>query len=179
MGDYERGYDDGLDDGRQALRDYRRSLIEECAGLAVVATLYGHITRATRIPDPAEPRIPIAPAPPSLAEDVAEYLTRNPSHCAYCHGHGLCISHPKPPPFAAAYSDTPAGRRYWLASADCEACAGTGDDPIVTKTEDDGYLLPALCGHCNGTGARTDCSAIARRYGGDGTARSASFEVTR
>jgi len=179
MGDYERGYDDGLDDGRQALRDYRRSLIEECAGLAVVATLYGHITRATRIPDPAEPRIPIAPAPPSLAEDVAEYLTRNPSHCAYCHGHGLCISHPKPPPFAAAYSDTPAGRRYWLASAECRACVGTGRDDSGVNVHDNTRDESAICPDCNGTGARTDVGAIARRYGGDGTARSASFEVTR
>jgi len=190
MDDYDRGYNDGLDDGRQALRDYRRSLIEECAGLAVVATLHGHVTRATRIPDPAEPRIPIAPAPPSLAEDVARGLAGYgiPSKCEHCNGTGNrrvplqrsrcphCESgrSRSPAPFAAAYSDTPTERRYWLASAACPACY---DEPRCEPIRQPRREPP--CARCSGTGARTDVGAIARRYGGDGFARSATFEVKR
>ena len=150
---------------------YRRSFVEECAGLAVVECLPmpedGTLLHGTGTSWSADRVVPIAPAPPSLAEAVAQYLTRNPSHCPYCHNHGPCVSHPKPPPFAAAYSDTPTGRAYVLVSVGCETCGGKG------------HVGVAGCRRCNGKGARTDVGEIARRYGGSGDARSARFEVRR
>ena len=63
---------------------------------------------------------------------------------------------------------------------ECEACCGSGRR--LNATAGSGEYARDLvvdCPDCNGTGARADVEAIARRYGGDGDARSARFEVKR
>ena len=148
-------------------------IAEECAGLAVVRTLASMTTTC----QPHEwvgwaIQIPIAPAPPSLLDRVAGMLLeRNPWT-----GDDWLWPSDDPPPFAAAYSDTPTGRVYVLVSAECRPCWGTGH----VGADHDGTMDD--CRDCNGTGARADIAAIAARYPGDhseDTARLARFEVER
>ena len=151
-------------------------IAEECAGLAVVRTLASMTTTIQphewvgwAIP------VPIAPAPPSLLEQVARMLLeRNPWT-----GDDWLWPSDDPPPFAAAYADTPSGRQYVLASSACERCGGKGKIGKVVAMEPSFGLVKPSCPDCNGTGARADVGAIARRYGGDGDARLARFEVGR
>jgi hypothetical protein len=64
-------------------------------------------------------------------------------------------------------------RTYVLVSGECPRCDGDG-----TGFGDGTPCLGAdVCPDCSGTGARIDVGAIARRYGGDGDARVARFEV--
>ena len=154
-------------------------LVEECAGLAVVRTLASMTTTCQphewvgwAIP------VPIAPAPPSLLERVAEMLLeRNPWT-----GDDWLWPSDDPPLFAAAYSDTPGGRQYVLASAACDRCQGDGAIGLAETADQFLGLVRYTCHACHGTGARTDVSAIAARYPGDhgeDTAHLARFEVER
>jgi len=161
-------------------------LVEECAGLAVVRTLASMTTTI----QPHEwvgwaIQIPIAPAPPSLLERVAMELAISAT-CPACYGGCIeCQDTGRtghPPPFAAAYSDTPTGRVYVLASAACDRCQGNGAIGLAETVDQFLGLVRYTCHACNGTGARTDVGAIAARYPGDhgeDTAHLARFEVER
>ena len=120
-------------------RQKQAEIVEECCRLAVVGKLPRyHVDTEMGWYDGYRRDVPIAPAPPSLAGDVALELLHRVSAQREALG-------TQPPPFAAAYSDTPTGRVYVLRSGDCGS----------------------------------DVGAIARRYGGDGDAREATFEVRR
>jgi hypothetical protein len=81
------------------------------------------------------------------------------------------------PPFAAAWHESRGVRTYVLVSAKCERCKGARSVPARLGPGEKGIMSPSLCPGCNGRGTRTDVGAIARRYGGDGDARKARFEV--
>ena len=152
----------------------RLPIIEECCAGTVVGRLPHH--PAGTLTDTAEmvssqwyrllsARIPIANAPSSLLEAVAEELATRP-HAGY--------SPTRLPPFAAAYTDANGVRTYVLRAGECPACDGNGE----TYEEHEPWATETLgCGYCEGTGTRADVGAIARCYGGDGDARTARFEV--
>lgn len=185
--------EDTMGESLEVIR-YRRQLIEECAAGAVVETIAEHVpgshnvTLDLTVRDPFID-IPIANAPPSdeMCEDVARELLGwgIPSTCEHCKGTGNrrvplqrsrcphCESGQtrSEPPFAAAWHEAGGVRRYVLVSAECDACGGVG-----MRDYNPGHHR---CIDCSGTGARVDVGAIARRYGGDGDARVARFEVER
>lgn len=166
-----------------AVGAFRRTLIaESCAG-AVVGRLPPPGLRDDGfilLPD-LWPPVPIAQTLPSLGPEVAGALA---GRC-WCEGvwsDGDCDA-PEPPPFAAAYSDAGGVRTYYLASAACDECGGSGWD---TEYDADGEIDDDYpCCGCSGTGARTDVKAIADRYQPDrawrdeDTARCARFDVRR
>lgn len=122
--------------------------------------------------------VPIAQALPSLAEDVAGELARGAwrEGCTFGNPPRGGKYRDDPPPFAAAYHDAGGVRVYVLASAACGGCDGYGLEP--GPVGDNVSTFGQRCPDCNGTGARTDVSKIAARYGGTGTARLARFEVS-
>lgn len=173
-----------VDEGAKIGRDaYRRTMIEECAAGAVVGTLRAHLRGPSFAHDldkrPDNHPIPIAAAPPSLAEAVARLLVaKPPCFVEECREGDECVRPGEECetcpqyPFAGAYSDANGRRTYTLVSRECETCDGIGGCP-----DPDGLPKPLRCISCNGTGSTTDVGAIARRYGGDGDARVARFEV--
>ena len=149
-----------------------RSLVGECCAGAVVELL--------PLPTPCDaawlaldlPPVPIANCGcESLAEEVARELA------------GGEVTHHEPPedvkltvtdtpPFAAVWWEDAGGRHYVLVSGACPECVN-GEIPWDAEQ---GFAI-TKCDVCDGTGARTDVGEIARRYGGDGDARVARFEV--
>lgn len=144
-----------------AVAAYRRTLIKECAAGAVVGRLYTHAGWPAHIgPDPGP--IPIANGPPGdeRLREVAGELLVMPWEVETADDAW---------PFAAAYHDAGGVRTYVLVSGECKPCAGCGYWGDNRGSD--------RCADCNGTGTTTDVGSIARRYGGDGDARTARFEV--
>lgn len=167
----------------RALAIVHRSLVEECCAGAVVGRLprlrpFMAIAVGGEWEDARGHQgvIPIADVGgfASLAEDVARTLLE--SDCPPCSGTTCDIceerGHDPSSPIAAAYTDAGGVRSWVLASAACSACDGFG-----SRSFGDALLGPG-CPDCSGTGARTPVDQIARRYGGEGTARLARFETS-